>query len=271
MNGSSAAAGSGTAGAAVASGEVLILGGTGEARALAALLVDRGIPVVSSLAGRVSKPRLPVGGVRVGGFGGIDGLAAYLREAGVRAVVDATHPFARVISGNAAAACAAAGVPLLRLERPGWSQAPGADSWHWVDSHDSAAHTTARLGRRPLLTVGRQSLDRFVGPLAGMPAVVRVVDPPDHPLPERWLVLRARGPYTEIRERELIERHGIDVLVTKDSGGALTWPKMAVASAAGIPVVVVRRPGPPPGVPVVETAAEAAREVVGAYPRAASG
>ena len=248
-------------GAGAAGDKVLVLGGTGEARELARLLVEGGAPVVSSLAGRVSKPRLPVGEVRIGGFGGIDGLAAYLRETRVRAVVDATHPFARVISGNAAAACAATGVPLLRLERPGWSEAPGAADWHWVDHHDAAAEASALLGRRPLLTVGRQSLDRFTGPLADMPAVVRVVDPPDHALPDPWLILRARGPYTEDGERELMERHGIDVLVTKDSGGALTWPKMAVATAAGIPVVVVRRPDPPPGVPVVATAAEAADTV----------
>lgn len=242
-------------------GGVLILGGTGEARELAALLVDRGTPVISSLAGRVSKPRLPAGEVRIGGFGGIDGLAAYLREAGIRVVVDATHPFARVISGNAAAACVAAEVSLVRLERPGWSAAPGAEDWHWADGHDAAAEATANLGERPLLTVGRQALDRFTSPLADVPAIVRVVDPPDHPLPERWQVLRARGPYTEEGERALMESHSIDVLVTKDSGGALTWPKMAVATAAGIPVVVVRRPGPPPGVPVVSNATDAAAHV----------
>lgn len=240
---------------------MLILGGTGEARELAALLVDRGSRVVSSLAGRVSAPRLPVGEVRIGGFGGVDGLATYLQGAGVSAVVDATHPFARVISGNAAAACAAAGVPLVRLERPGWSEAPGSADWHWVDSHDAAAEATARLGRRPLLTVGRQSLDRFTGPLADVPALVRVVDPPAYPLPGPWQVLRARGPYTEDGERELMASHGIDVLVTKDSGGALTWPKMAVATTAGIPVVLVRRPGPPPGVKVVASAADAATHV----------
>lgn len=240
-----------------AGGPVLILGGTGEARELAALLVDSELRVISSLAGRVSAPRLPVGEVRVGGFGGVDGLTTYLRESGVRAVVDATHPFARIISGNAADACSAAGVPLVRLERPGWSEAPGAAGWHWVDSHDAAAEATARLGRRPLLTVGRQSLDRFTGPLADVPTVVRVVDTPDHPLPGSWLVLRARGPYTEAGERELMDHHGIDVLVTKDSGGALTWPKMAVATAAGIPAVVVRRPGPAAGVPVVANSADA--------------
>lgn len=242
-------------------GTVLILGGTGEARELAALLTESGHRVVSSLAGRVSQPRLPVGEVRIGGFGGVDGLVRHLRESHVRAVVDATHPFARVISGNAAAACAAAGVPLLRLERPGWSGAAGSAHWHWVDSHDAAARAAAQLGQRPLLTVGRQSLDRFTGPLAEARAVVRVVDPPDYPLPEQWQVLRARGPYTENGERDLFERHAVDVLVTKDSGGALTWPKMAVASRAGVPVVVVRRPGPPQGVPVVATAADAVTHV----------
>ncbi|WP_295648427.1 cobalt-precorrin-6A reductase [uncultured Dietzia sp.] len=239
-------------------GSVLVLGGTGEARELAALLVERKVAVVSSLAGRVSRPRLPVGEVRIGGFGGVDGLADYLRETDVRAVVDATHPFARVISGNAAAACAAAGIPLLRLERPGWSAEPGADAWHWVDGHDAAAETAARLGRRPLLTVGRQSLDHFTGPLADALAVVRLVDPPENELPDQWLVLRARGPYTVDGERELMDRHGIDVLVTKDSGGSLTWAKMAVAAELGVPVVAVRRPGPQPGVRVVATAAEAA-------------
>ena len=240
---------------------VLVLGGTGEARELAALLVERGVPVVSSLAGRVSRPRLPVGEVRIGGFGGVDGLARHLRESGVRAVVDATHPFARVISGNAAAACHSTGVPLLRLERPGWSAAPGAESWHWVDDHDAAADTAAGLGERPLLTVGRQSLDRFTGPLGNARAVVRVVDPPDHPLPEHWLVVRARGPYTEEGERELFTRHDIDVLVTKDSGGALTWAKMVVATELGVPVVVVRRPSSAHGVPVVASAVEAADRV----------
>ena len=241
-----------------AGGAVLILGGTGEARELAALLVEQGVPVISSLAGRVSRPRLPVGPVRVGGFGGSRGLARYLRSGGVRAVVDATHPFAAGISANAAAACASTGVPLVRLERPGWSDAPGAQGWHWVGDHDAAARTAAGLGERPFLTVGRQSLDRFTDPLEQARAVVRVVDPPDHRLPPQWLVLRSRGPYTEDGERELFTRHGVDVLVTKDSGGALTWAKMAVADQLGVPVVMVRRPGVPPGVAVAASAADAA-------------
>lgn len=237
---------------------MLILGGTAEARDLAVLLQEGGLRFSSSLAGRVARPRLPVGEVRVGGFGGIDGLRRHLTEVGVTAVVDATHPFAAGISANAAAACAAAEVPLLRLERPGWAAAPGADGWHWVDDHDEAAASASRVGRRPFLTIGRQSLDRFVGPLAEHHALVRVVDPPEVELPASWRLLLNRGPYSVEGERELFADHGVDVLVTKDSGGGHTWSKMAVADELGVPVVVVRRPGPAPGVPVVDGAAAAA-------------
>ena len=117
------------------SGRVLLLGGTSEARALAACLVTDGIDVTSSLAGRVARPRLPVGAVRIGGFGGVEGLRAALADYDL--VVDATHPFARGMSANAAAACAAEGIPLLRLERPGWEPRP---EWHYADGHDADGH-----------------------------------------------------------------------------------------------------------------------------------
>jgi precorrin-6A/cobalt-precorrin-6A reductase len=238
---------------------VLILGGTAEARELAELLERDGIDVVSSLAGRVARPRLPVGKVRVGGFGGVDGLMAFLVEEAVSAVVDATHPFAERMSVNAVAACLASGVALLRLERPGWAGAPGADRWHWVDHHDGAAALVAGLGVRPFLTVGRQELGVFTGPLSAHAVLARVVDVPEIPLPDSWTLLTSRGPYDLASERALMKDHGVDALVTKDSGGSYTWPKIQVAMEMNIPIVVVRRREPPMRVWTVSDPADAAR------------
>ncbi|GAA3619866.1 cobalt-precorrin-6A reductase [Kineosporia mesophila] len=258
-------------GAAHWSRRVLILGGTGEARELAAALVARGIPAISSLAGRVSSPRLPVGEVRVGGFGGAAGLAEYLRSERIFAVVDATHPFAARITANAVIATQATtpppdrpslgeilhdhgGVGFLVLRRPGW-QARAGDRWVRVaDMSSAAAHLSHYpAGARVLLTTGRQETAAF----AALPQRfwLRAVEAPDGPLPERCDIILDRGPFTLDAERELL-RH-MDVLVTKNSGGPMTAAKLTAARERGIEVVMVERPPLPGGIPVVQQVTEA--------------
>ncbi|WP_181764613.1 cobalt-precorrin-6A reductase [Streptomyces albidus (ex Kaewkla and Franco 2022)] len=248
---------------------VLILGGTTEARLLAGLLLEGGDPalrVTTSLAGRVAAPgRLP-GPVRTGGFGGAHGMARWLDEHGVDALIDATHPFAGTISFNAAQAASLAHVPLLALRRPGWTPGEG-DDWHPVGSLSEAADALSSLGRRVFLTTGRTGLAAFAH-LDALWFLVRSVDPPEGPRPADLEMLLDRGPFTLEGERELLRSRRIDVLVSKDSGGAATAPKLTAAREAGLPVVLVRRPPVPEGVTVAEDPGQAARWL---YSRLGSG
>ncbi|MFC9976972.1 cobalt-precorrin-6A reductase [Spirillospora sp. NPDC127200] len=234
---------------------VLLLGGTGEARELAGRLSgDPAYEVVSSLAGRVAEPVLPEGRTRVGGFGGVDGLTAWLRDERVDAVVDATHPFAAVMTDSAVRAAERAGLPLLVLRRPGWSEGPG-DDWRRVPTLEAAAADLP--GDRVFLTTGRKNLGAFAHD-ADRWFLVRSVDPPEPPAPPRMETVLARGPFTVDEELALMREHRVDCLVTKDSGSPMTAAKLAAARALGLPVVMVDRPPLPPGARTAGTVDEAA-------------
>ncbi|ADB34164.1 precorrin-6x reductase [Kribbella flavida DSM 17836] len=225
--------------------KVLLLGGTGEARQLAEVLVaEQGLELVSSLAGRTTGARLPAGAVRQGGFGGTDGLVAWLRDETVDAVVDATHPFAATMTQHAVDAARTVGVPLLVLRRPGWTASPG-DDWHWVPTAAEAAALLPAIGSRAFLTIGRQGLGAFAA--VGVWMLARCVDPPEPP-PDWCELVLDRGPYHLAGEIDLLRDRRIDVLVTKDSGGNMTSAKLVAARQLGVPVVVIRRPPLPAGV-----------------------
>lgn len=235
---------------------ILILGGTGEARELAAALVAAGVSVLSSLAGRVRDPRLPEGPVRIGGFGGADGLAAFLRAEGITAVVDATHPFAAGITASAVAAAAATRIPLLVLRRPGWETDP---AWQLAPGiREAAAAVRGWPGEAVFLTTGRRDLAAFADDDAHA-FLVRAVDPPEGPTPKRMTLILDRGPYTVGGETALMREHHIGLLVTKNSGGPMTAAKLRAARGLGIQVVMVTRPPLPEGTAVVATVAEAVR------------
>ncbi|MEC4594310.1 cobalt-precorrin-6A reductase [Nitrospirillum amazonense] len=218
---------------------ILVLGGTTEARQLAGLLAGDGrFQATLSLAGRTRDPAPQPLPTRIGGFGGVAGLADYLRAEGVRAVIDATHPFADQISANAEAACAAAGVPLAVLSRRPWTAGAG-DDWRRVPTMAAAARLLAGLPDTVFLTVGRQELEPFLA--MDRRFLVRAVDPPDV-LPAGATLVLDRGPYTVAGEMVLMRAHAVGTLVTKNSGGDATAAKLQAARSLGLPVVMVDRP-----------------------------
>ncbi|MBZ9765781.1 cobalt-precorrin-6A reductase [Mesorhizobium sp. CA6] len=231
---------------------ILILGGTTEARQLARKLVRRSdLSVTLSLAGRTKSPIAQGVPVRVGGFGGADGLAAYLREEQVDLLIDATHPYAARISANAAEAARQTDVPILALRRPGWEPVTG-DRWTLVDNVTEAARALGTAPRRVFLAIGRQEAGAFEAAPQHR-YLIRSVDPvePELGVPDA-LYLLARGPFPEADERALLEEYGIDAVVSKNSGGEGTYGKIAAARALGIEVIMIRRP-PLPDVPSTET------------------
>jgi precorrin-6A/cobalt-precorrin-6A reductase len=226
---------------------VLILGGTGEATALAARTAEiPGVEVITSLAGRTRHPLLTSESTRIGRFGGVAGLTDYLRKQQIDGLIDATHPFAAQISFNAAAAAAEIGTPHLMLIRPAWERTAG-DRWIDVDDHEAAAATLPSLAQRIFLTIGRQELAVFAH-LPNLWFLMRMIDPPlaDAAIPPGELLLE-RGPFSLDHERSLLQRYEIGAIVSKNSGGEATYAKIIAARELGIPVVMIQRPAIPPG------------------------
>ena len=223
----------------------MILGGTGEASALArAIAGDPRFRATLSLAGRTRAPVPPPIPWRIGGFGGVEGLAVYLRAEHIEALIDATHPFAEQITRHAEAAAKRIGVPLLAICRPPWQPVAG-DRWTMVPDMPAAAEALGRTPRRVFLTIGQKDLSAF----AAAPwhyYLIRSVNPPDPAaLPPEAEVIAARGPFEETAERQLLAQHRIDIIVTKNSGGTATAGKLVAARALGLPAVMVARPARP--------------------------
>ncbi len=222
---------------------ILILGGTAEARLLAARLEGDGrYSPLTSLAGVTAKPARIAGEVRIGGFGGVEGLRDFIRREIIALMVDATHPFASQISAHAAQAGAQARVRVLRIERPPWEQQAG-DDWVKVADIEQAAQAIPE-GARVLVTIGRQAVAPFFA-REDIHVIARMIDPPQVHVPGHAQILLAHPPFTREQERVLLEEKHITVLVTKNSGGDATFAKIEAARELGLPVIMVARPEQP--------------------------
>ncbi len=242
---------------------LLILGGTGEAAALAEAVRRRfgeRVEIISSLAGRTRRPRALPGTVRTGGFGGADGLERYLRTTQIGLVVDATHPYAARISANARAACTAADVARVTLLRPPWAPQAG-DRWIAVPDAAEAARRLPEFGRRAFVALGSATASAFAG-VEGLFLLMRVAEAPHGPplAGAEWIV--GRGPFREADELRLLRDRRIDVVVSRNSGGAATVGKIAAARRLAIPVIMIDRPVPEPG-PCTATVEETIEWIAG--------
>ena len=226
---------------------LLILGGTGDGVELASQATKiPGVEVISSLAGRTITPKSLVGAVRIGGFGGEAGLVEYLQTEQIDLLIDATHPFAAQISGNAAGAARQVGIPWLMLIRPGWERLP-QDDWIEVGRIEAAVTAIPASAKRIFLTIGRQQVALFAG-LTNKWCLIRSIDPPDSSiLLPPGEVLLDRGPFSLEQELQLLRDYRIEAIVSKNSGGDATYAKIIAARELGIPVIMVQRPIVPEG------------------------
>ncbi len=234
---------------------ILILGGTAEAAVLAKGIAERepGVDVVTSLAGILEEtPDLP-GRLRRGGFGGADGLARYLDDERIDALVDATHPFARIMADTACTAACRSGVPRIKLVRPMWDRMPG-DDWFMVDDIDGAVDALKILAPPvALITLGSRAVESF-RTIDGVRLIFRMIAPPKDVRPKPGMeVLLLRGPFDVEEEKTLMADRGIGALITRASGGRATEAKIRAARDRRIPVIMIRRPAVPEG-PVAPSA-----------------
>ncbi|MBN8294776.1 cobalt-precorrin-6A reductase [Rhodobacter sp. NTK016B] len=224
---------------------VLLLGGTTEASALAQALAEAQIPATLSYMGRVERPKAQPIPVRIGGFGGVAGLRDYIRQHAVTHVVDATHPFAAQMSTNAVNACADSGTPLIALTRPAWQPGPG-DDWQRVADIPAAVAALAGPARHVMLAIGRMHIHEFA-PQPQHHYLLRLVDDPKEtpPLPHHVVVVD-RGPFSAEADAALMRDHKIDLVVSKNAGGTGSVSKLDAARALGLPVLMIDRPSLPP-------------------------
>lgn len=233
---------------------LLLLAGTGEAQAIAKALAQRGVDAIASLAGTTRMPRAMDLPTRHGGFGGTEGFRSYLDDAGVTAVLDATHPFAHDISMRSAAICAERNIPYCQVLRPAWTPEAG-DDWTFLTQEEDAARHIAP-GATVFLATGRQTLHRFAN-LSTCRLICRQIDPPDRDFPfPNGAFLLGRPPLSVEEETELFRRLGIDWLIVKNAGGAAPRSKLIAARELGIKVAMITRP-PQPDAPRVATVEDA--------------